>query len=229
MQIISNTDLEWQYHWSSSRCHTQFCYGGAVRCGGRRMMLHTSDGLGLISLSSALKICIHYMNAWLLTPPAAVLCRSHAYLLAILIFKTYWSGLFECAGCACACARSSLPTNSYAQMPRWRQRRLAGPALHARGARHQQHALGGGKLHALLGLQPVAAQHVPVPDGQADHGHARHGATSSTLFATCRSTVCVHFIVYCIDEQSRAGQLIWHATRTLRRFELTAVMAHWSS
>ena len=31
---------------------------------------------------------------------------------------------------------------------------------------------------ALLGLQPVPAQHVPVPDGQADHGHALAGVSA---------------------------------------------------
>ena len=66
--------------------------------------------------------------------------------------------------------------------------------VHARGGAPGGHAERGGLAHAVLGLQPVAAQHVPVPDGQADHGHARagaraHGAPAGRCQRACPSSL----------------------------------------
>eukprot|EP00951_Prasinocladus_malaysianus_P004498 scaffold31522_cov32-Prasinocladus_malaysianus.AAC.1 len=60
-------------------------------------------------------------------------------------------------------------------VPRRRRRRQPGPPLQPRGAVDGVNAQRGGQPDALQRLQPVAAQHVPVPDGQADHGDARAG------------------------------------------------------
>ena len=101
-------------------------------------------------------------SIWLSFAAAHTRCRAHA--------SGRRSGLLARSLLDRQCPMSAL------QVPRRCSRGVAGPALLPRRARAWRHAEHRGVADALLGLQPEPAQHVSVPDGQADHGHACAGA-----------------------------------------------------